>query len=68
MTARTITIELSDEADEALARIRVMYEMAWRKHGEEPPAVTDSVLISASIISAAELHQSIPPVDSSDSH
>ena len=63
MTGRSITIELSAEAEDALERIRTMYEMAWRKMGSAPPVVTDSVLISASIVSMADLHQSLRPID-----
>ena len=63
MTERSITIELSEEAAEALGRLRTMYEMAWRKSGSAPPDVTDSVLISACIVTTADLHQSIRPID-----
>ncbi|MCY4560303.1 MAG: hypothetical protein OXF79_28880 [Chloroflexi bacterium] len=63
MTARSVTIELSEQAEDALARLRTMYEMAWRKMGSTPPEVTDSVLISACIVSMADLHQSIRPID-----
>lgn len=62
MSERPITVELSEEAVKALGRLRTMYEMAWRKSGTAPPHVTDSELVSASVVSMADLHQSIRPI------
>ena len=63
MSERSITIELSEEAVEALGRMRTMYEMAWRKSGVAPPNVTDSELISACIVTTADTYQAIRPID-----
>ncbi len=63
MGDRSITIELSDEAAEALARLRTMYEMAWWKLGSAPPNVTDSELISACIVTTVDQYESIRPIN-----